>query len=411
MTSGLIAIASTGAVVMAGAPLDSLPLAAWFILTCLIGVGWLRRHLDIRRARREPGLSPDDAARLPDRAPSLSVLVAAKDEGENIGRCLDTLLGQQYPELQVIAVNDRSADDTGAIIDRRAAADPRLTALHVQSLPEGWFGKNHAMHTGVSHARGEWLAFTDADCTFDSPLLLAAAVAHADRHGIDFLSVLPRLEARGFWERVVQPVAGGVLLIWFPPRRVNDPRSACAYANGAFMLLRRSAYERLGGHVPVRATLNEDMHLARRAKQLGLRLKVVRGGDLYRVRMYEGFPQIWRGWTRIFYGCFGTLPRLVGSVLLLSLFSLSPYLTIALAPLCGSAWPWLAGAGVFTVAAQQSVLVAFYRLTGNSPWLAATYPLGAAVCLGMTLNAIRRLGGTTTTWRGTTYHGGAQTAP
>jgi chlorobactene glucosyltransferase len=411
VTSGLIAIASAGAVVLAGTPFDSLPLAAWFILTCLIGVGWLRRHLDIRRARREPGLSPDDAARLPNRAPSLSVLVAAKDEGENIGRCLDTLLAQQYPDLQVIAVNDRSADDTGAIIDRRAAADPRLTALHVRSLPEGWFGKNHAMHTGASQARGDWLAFTDADCTFDSPLLLAAAVAHADRHGLDFLSVLPRLEARGFWERVVQPVAGGVLLIWFPPRRVNDPRSTCAYANGAFMLLRRSAYERLGGHVPVRATLNEDMHLARRAKQLGLRLKVVRGGDLYRVRMYEGFPQIWRGWTRIFYGCFGTLPRLAGSVLLLSLFSLSPYLTIALAPLSGPAWPWLAGAGVFTVAAQQSVLVAFYRLTGNSPWLAATYPLGAAVCLGMTLNAIRRLGGTTTTWRGTTYRGGAQTAP
>lgn len=379
----------------------------WIALTWLIGVGWLRRHLDIYLARREPALA---AQKPPDRVrPRLTVLVAAKDEGENIRRCLDTLLAQDYPDLQVVAINDRSQDDTGRIIDEIARREPRLTAVHVRELPDGWFGKNHAMHLGVAYARGEWLSFTDADCTFESPHLLAAAVDHAQQQGLDFLSVLPRLQAHGFWEKVIQPVAGGVLMVWYPPRRVNNPRSACAYANGAFMLLPRRAYERLGGHVPVRATLNEDMHLARRAKRFGLRLAVVRGAEHYSVRMYEGLPQIWRGWTRIFYGCFGTFPKLLASALLLSIFSLMPYVTIALAPLAGSKWLYPAAAGAFATVAQQTVLWVFYRLTGVGPWLALTYPLGAAVCLGMTLNAMRRLGGNATThWRGTTYRGGAR---
>jgi hypothetical protein len=175
------------------------------------------------------------------------------------------------------------------------------------------------------------------------------------------------------------------------------------------MLMPRSTYEAIGGHEPVKATLNEDMHMARRVKAAGLRLRVIRGGDLYRVRMYVGLRQIWRGWSRIFYGCFGTFPRLLASFLMLSVFSLSPYVTLFASPFVAGAWPWLTTAAGFAIVAQQSILWRFYGITGNGPRWALTYPLGAVLCLGMTLNGMRRVGGVRTTWRGTTYRGGART--
>lgn len=178
--------------------------------------------------------------------------------------------------------------------------------------------------------------------------------------------MLPKLEAYTFWEKVVQPVAGAIMVFWFPPQRVNDPGSACAYANGAFMLMSRRAYEATGGHEFAKATLNEDMHLARQAKRLGLRLRVLRGGGMYRVRMYTGLGQIWRGWSRIFYGCFGTFPRLLVSVIMLSIFSMSPYLSLLASPLVGTAGWWIAAAAGFAIVGQQSILMRFYKVSGSA---------------------------------------------
>ncbi|MGD8452401.1 MAG: glycosyltransferase family 2 protein [Phycisphaerae bacterium] len=382
-------------------------LAVWFWATLLIGLVWFRRHIDINRGRNEPILSDADATDAPGNLPRLTVLVAAKDEEANIARCLEGLIRQEYPNLQIIAIDDRSTDRTPAILDELAARHPHLTALHVDHLPPGWFGKNNAMRVGLEQATGELFCFTDADCQFDSPRLLHAAVSYARRHDVDLLSVLPHLETGTFWERVVQPVAGAVMVFWFPPQRVNSPRCSTAYANGAFMLMSRQTYEAIGGHEFARATLNEDMHMARQVKRVGRRLCVLRGGDMYRVRMYVGLRQIWRGWSRIFYGCFGTVPRLIGSAAMLSIFSLSPYITLLLSPLAGGAALAIAAAAAIAILAQQSILFRFYGLSGIAPAWALTYPLGAAFCLGMTLNAMTRLGGKQTTWRGTSYTGGA----
>ncbi len=387
---------------------DSPWLAVWFWALVGIGLVWLRRHFALNRAGDDPVLSEQDAVPPPDGWPSLTILVAGKDEEPNIARCLAGLLAQEYPKLQVIAVNDRSSDRTGHIMDELAARDSRLHVEHIRTLPDGWFGKNNALRVGLQHAQGELLAFTDADCTYDSTKLLQAAVAFARANDVEFLSVLPQLEASTLWERIIQPVAGAIMVFWFPPERVNNPRRATAYANGAFMLMTRRAYEAIGGHEYARATLNEDMHMARQAKRVGVRLRVIRGGGLYRVRMYTGFLQIWRGWSRIFYGCFGTFPRLAVSTLMLSVFSLSPYLSLLLAPLAGASAVAIGLAALFAIAGQQSVLMRFYALSGMPPGWALTYPVGSAICCGMTVNAMRRLGRQTTTWRGTTYHGGAQ---
>ncbi|MBL8879235.1 MAG: glycosyltransferase [Phycisphaerales bacterium] len=391
---------------------NALPMggAVWFWVLLLIAFVWLRRHADLNRGQRDHALTADDARRAPGFRPKVTMIVAGKEEEANIAQCVQGMLGQDYPGLQVIAVNDRSVDRTGAILDEMAARSPRLEAVHIRHLPEGWFGKNNAMRAGLERATGEWFCFTDADCKFDSRSLVSAAVGYAGENNIDFLSVLPKLEAETFWERVVQPVAGGILIFWNPPQKVNSPNCKQAYANGAFMLMSRRAYDALGGHDAVKATLNEDMHMARRAKQLGIRLHVMRNADMYRCRMYTGFRQIWRGWSRIFYGSFGTLPRLIISFLFLAIFSVSPYVALLTAGFVGSWGDWLAIAGAAAVASQQSILWRYYDFSGIPGRWALTYPLGAVLCLGMICNAMLRVGGATrTVWRGTTYVGGSQT--
>jgi chlorobactene glucosyltransferase len=377
--------------------------AVWFWMLCLIALVWLRRHLQLNRAHLEPILSPRDADGPADALPTLTVLVAAKDEEANIGRCIESLLAQDYPRLQIVAANDRSGDRTGEILDGLAQRDPRLKVVHVRELPAGWAGKNNAMNQAVAHATGDVLLLTDADCTFHDRRTLHAAVRFAQRENVELLSVLPLLEAGTFWERVVQPPAGAVMVYWFPPQAVNNPASPTAYANGAFMLMTHDVYRRLGGHAEARQALNEDMHFACVAKRRGVRLRVIRGGGLYSVRMYVGLRQIWNGWTRIFYCCFGTLPRLIVSVLFLAIFSILPTLSLLLSPLAGSAAGGIALAAGAAVLAQQTVLWRFYRVSQTPSVWALTYPLGAAVCLAVTLNAMRRYAGATTNWRGTSY--------
>src|SRR5262249_52385417 len=154
---------------------------------------------------------------------------------DNIERCVRSILSQSYPGLTIIAVNDRSSDKTGEILDRLTEANPRLRVVHVKRLRDGWFGKNNAMREGVERAASPWLCFTDADCTFRSPHTLATAMRYAQAHQSDFLSVLPVLDTQSLAEQIMQPACAGILLIWFNPLKVNNPRRPNAYANGAMM--------------------------------------------------------------------------------------------------------------------------------------------------------------------------------
>ena len=179
-----------------------------------------------------------------------------------------------------------------------------MRLINIEHLPAGWKGKSHAMQTGIAGARGEWLCMIDADCRQISRRTLSVAMQHAMDTRADFLSVLPRHELIGFWEHVGQLVGTGVLMVWFRPDRVNDPQKPQAYANGAFMLMSRRAYETIGTHEAVRDYLDEDMQMAARAKRAGLRLRVVRSRGLELVRMYTSLREILRGWSRIFLGAF-----------------------------------------------------------------------------------------------------------
>ena len=222
----------------------------WAALLVLIACVWASRHLTISRARRDfPPLTesyPGGNAELP----FLSVLIAAKDEEANIETAVRTMLDQDYPRFELIVINDRSSDRTAEILESIKAerTDGRLKVIHIKELREGWFGKNNAMQTGMQEAKGQWLCFGDADCRQTSFKTLSAAVRFAMANKVDLLSVLPELETHSIWERIIQPVCGAVMVFWFQPSRVNDPKRPEAYANGAFMLMTRACYDAIGGH-------------------------------------------------------------------------------------------------------------------------------------------------------------------
>ncbi len=387
----------------------------WIVFLGLIGLIWFSRHFEINRARRtERVLSSRSHDGPPRSAPRVSVLVAAKDEEANIADCVRSLLDQDYPDYEVIIINDRSTDRTAAILEdirSHTASNGRLKVLTICELREGWFGKNNAMREGVAAATGEWFCFADADCRQTSRRTLSVAVREALDRNLDFLSVLPVLETCSFWEKLLQPVCAAIMVFWFRPAKVNNPKSRAAYANGAFMLMKRSCYERIGGHDRVKAEVNEDMHMARIAKSLGLRLNVIQNDDLYVTHMYSTFAQTWRGWSRIFYGCFGTFPRLSLSMALLAVMSLLPWLSLlaaAVGAAVSHARPWwsVAGVSAAVILVQQTVMVRFYRLVRSHPAWSFGYVLGVVLCLGMLANAMLKLGGATrTVWRGTTYRG------
>jgi len=387
--------------------------AVWSLLLGLVCVVWLLRHVQIaRHQKEEPPLHGDLYDGPPADPPRLSVLVAAKDEEENIESCVRSMLSQDYPNFQLIAINDRSTDRTGQILDRVAAEEKRLIPVHVKELREGWFGKNNAMREGYARADGEWLCFIDADCRQTSTRTLTVAVRYAMENDVDFLSVLPRLETQSVWEQIIQPACGGLMVCWFNPSKVNDPAHPTAYANGAFMLMKRATYEAIGGHEPFKTEVNEDMHMARATKQAGHRLKVVQNLDLYVTRMYTNFKAIWRGWSRIFYGCFETFRRLRITLFVMLFSGLLPWYSAAAGWVvvgyrgwdAAGPWRWIALLATAAVLCQQSVLVRFYRLSQTNPLLAPTYPIAGTLVCGMLVNAMTKLGGrTTTTWRGTTY--------
>jgi chlorobactene glucosyltransferase len=388
----------------------------WSILLVAIAFIWATRHVVITRAQRDHHqLSSQSHPGTVTEAPKVSVLIAAKDEEDNIERAVRTFLAQDYPNFELIVINDRSEDRTPQILDALKTDHPNgeLKVVHVKELTDGWFGKNNAMREGMKHARGQWLCFGDADCKQTSERTLTIAMKHVLEHEIDFLSILPKFENRTLWEKIIQPVCGSVMMIRFNPTNVNDPDHSAAYANGAFMLMSRKCYETIGGHEEVRTEVNEDMHMARLTKERGQRLNVVDNTDLYSVRMYSSLAEIWRGWSRIFYGCFGTFRRLRFALIMLSGTNLIPYLSALIAALvlgiqgweaAGSGWQVVGITAFVAVALQLSVIARFYRIIGNSPWLAPTFVLGAVLCSGMLISAMLRLNGRgTTTWRGTTY--------
>ncbi|UCE58374.1 MAG: glycosyltransferase [Phycisphaerales bacterium] len=388
----------------------------WTGLAGVTALVWLARAVAMQLALRDRKvLSSRSYDGPPDQPQRISVIIAAKDEEENIEACVTSLLEQDYPDFELIVIDDRSSDGTPEILRRLLGeSGSRLRVVTVRELRDDWFGKNNAMREGVEVSTGEWLCFTDADCRQTSDTTLTMAMREALAHNVDFLTLTPRLEMRSTWEKLLQPVCALALIAWFRPGRVNDPRRKSAYANGAFMLMHRDCYEAIGGHERVRNAANEDIQMARITKQMGLKLRVVENEDLYLTRMYRTAADAWRGWSRIFCCSLGTVPRLATAGLLMAVFTLLPWISLMIVatgwvlsdPQTASEWVPAVLAWAVVILLQETVVWRFYGVLKVNRLWSLTYFIGGVVTLGVLINALLKAAGLgATQWRGTVYRG------
>src|SRR6266852_4941746 len=259
--------------------------------------------------------------------PRISILFAARDEEEKLPAALATLMEIDYPDLEVIAVDDRSQDATGRILDEFAAAHPRLRVVHITQLPSGWLGKPHALQKAYEASTGDWLLFTDADVRF-KPDVLRRAIALAKARNLEHLTLMGDVEMVGFWETVLITFFGMAFNIATDPYRVANPNSRAYIGIGAFQLLKRSAYEASGTHRRLAMEVVDDMKLGKMVKQAGYRSGAGIAQDSVVLRWHAGLGNLIRGVTKNFFAGVGYNP-------LFAIISVAGLLMMNVAPLLG----------------------------------------------------------------------------
>jgi chlorobactene glucosyltransferase len=383
----------------------SLFLSTVFFIAGIAIVYWLHNqyHLDIVV---EPAPPPEDA-------PLISFCVPARNEDRNIRACVESLLAQDYPNFEVIVLDDRSTDATAEIL--RQLTSESGSSLHVISgsdLPSGWAGKPHALYQASAKAGGEWLCFVDAD-TFLSPTTLSSCYAKAIETEADMFTIMTFQIMGSFWEKTVMPLVMTALSVGFSPRKVNDPQRKEAIANGQFILIKRAVYDAIGGHESVKDSIVEDKAISEQIKWSGYRLIVAAGYSLARTRMYTSLSEMWEGWTKNIYLGLRDQSGLLWLGVFGALVTLTAALFLPIWPLLGIAWYFEKGGWIAAAVIVESLLLWAYVIVVRagvahqmqiSPWYALTTPLGAAVFAAMMItSAFRVLTGKGVTWKGRSY--------
>jgi chlorobactene glucosyltransferase len=357
-----------------------------------------------RLASNRPNLSDVPPAA----GPLLSVVVPARNESATIETVVRSVLASTYAPLELLVVDDRSTDDTAAIVQRIAREDHRLRLVRGEQLPEGWYGKPWACLQGYRAARGALLLFTDAD-TRHQPELLARAVGALRAERADLVTVAPRQRCESFWERVVMPQIWLLLGVRYHPARVNRARrERDVIANGQFILMPRESYEAVGAHGVVRQEVAEDLALAQAFYRAGRRIHFTFGERLMETRMYRSLPQLIAGWSKnVYLGGRRSFPaepvlRALVPVMLLAafLFWLVPPAVLALTGATTGLGP--AAAAATGLSALFWVLISYGMKI--PPWYGLLYPVGALMALYIGARSTWR-GARRVEWRGRVYAG------
>jgi cellulose synthase/poly-beta-1,6-N-acetylglucosamine synthase-like glycosyltransferase len=351
--------------------------------------------------RKIPVLEDVLGTDLVDRNPALSVILAARDEERSVGESLPSMLAQVYSGMiEVLAVNDRSTDRTGEILEELATKHPdRLRVLDVESLPDGWLGKTHALYAGATQARGEWLLFTDADVIF-TPSCTDKAVRYATTNGLDHLTLPPEIVCRSVLLRSFVAAFTLVFEMTQRPWRVGDPQAQEHVGVGAFNLIRKDAYEWSGTHRAIRMRPDDDMKLAKLLKRHGFRQGVAYGVGLISVEWHQTLPDAVRGLSKsMFSGLDYRIGATVAGVLMLLLTNVLPVFGLFSRKTTGTLCR-LNILSTFLVYAYRA------RLFGDDTpwWYAVLHPLGICVFIyAMLRSASTTLAGGGIEWRGTRY--------
>jgi chlorobactene glucosyltransferase len=337
--------------------------------------------------------------------PAVSVLVPARNEEQTITKCVSSLLCQDYPDFEIIVLDDNSTDATREMLQHLPHPPETLRIMQGLELPAGWVGKCYACHQLAQHARGSWLLFTDAD-TVHSGHAIRDAVELAIARKADLLTLIPRQEMVTFAERLILPLlhfTSFTLLPFFAVEHVRNSKFAIGI--GQFMLFRSSAYEAIGGHESVKNNIVEDVWLARKIKEHGLRLRAADGGSIVSCRMYTRWSEVWEGFSKnIFAGFNFSLPAMALAMGMYALLFAAPFVVLA----GGLAVHALTRTEVSLLAAQiclnylvRSVLSVKFKLGVLSTIL---HPFGILAVVAIAVNSWRWITlGRGARWKGRIY--------
>ncbi len=332
--------------------------------------------------------------------PRVSVIVPCRNEARGVERAVSSLLAQDYPNLEIVAIDDRSEDQTGALLDALAAKNPRLRVLHIQVLPSGWLGKNHAMHRGAQEASGAWLLFTDGDVVFEKDAL-KRSVAFAETHGLGHFVALPQFVAEGFLERAFVSTFAIALALKLDPAALSVPKTWGYVGVGAFGLVRRDSYESIGGHERLAFEVADDLKLGLLLRRGGVAQGCLGSDGMVSVRWQNGLIASLRGLEKnAFAGC--EWNTIVAALAVFGVWTaaLLPYL-----PLLVTVPSWTVGPAFFAAVLPVLLVSASSRRASGGTGLEGLVAPLAAVTLGgviawSTLLALVRRG---IVWRGTFY--------
>jgi chlorobactene glucosyltransferase len=367
----------------------------------------------ILRAVKQRGLLPRLEGAPPppvEQAPRIAVIVPARDEEANIGPCLESLLAQDYPtgRLSVLVVDDHSSDSTAPVVRHLAVLHSGVALIQTPALPPRWVGKSHACWIGAQTAarEAEWLCFVDADVKV-APGALSSAVRAASAERLDLLSLAPRQELHSFAERLMLP-CGLILLSFLHDMQQAQARSGHdVAATGQFMLVRRAAYEAVGGHAAVYSAICEDLELARRIKQSGRSVLLMGGERLLSARMYTGWRTLWPGFAKNLVDTLGgpaaTLAgALVAVVLAWAAFAIPLIDLLAwLRGVHGAAIALIAALAASGAVVGLHVAATFYFRIPF--WYGLLFPLGYTAGALIALDSVRRRLRGRVSWKGRIY--------
>jgi chlorobactene glucosyltransferase len=336
--------------------------------------------------------------------PLVSIILPVRNQVRTVEECLRSLVGAKYPSKEILVVDGHSTDGTREILQNFSG---EITVVEEDPLPLGWVGKGWACHLGYKRAAGDLLLFTDGDSIHGTDSL-TRAVDYLQATKADLLTLAPGTILRTFWEKVLQPPIFLLIMILVGGKLVNDDNRKNALGNGQYMLFRREAYEKVGGHEAVRDKIVEDYNLARLIKQLGLRLRFVTAQDTLGVRMYSSLAEIWRGWRKNFYTVSEKrmLLKAITRIVLMFTFLVLPFVILGYGIVQGVTNPVNAYlfSGAFMAAFLWLGIIILDRSIEVSPGYALLFPLAILVYIGIGIDStVRGSLGLGFTWKGRVY--------
>lgn len=336
--------------------------------------------------------------------PSVSIILPVRNQAQTVSDCVNSLAGLEYPDKEIIVVDGGSTDGTRELVQKFAN---EITVVDEEPLPVGWVGKNWACHLGYKKSRGDLLLFTDGDSvhTNDS---LTRSVNYLQAENADLVTLAPGTILRSFWERLLQPPIFLLIMVLVGGKLVNDDHRQNAIGNGQYMLFRREAYDKIGGHYAVRNKIIEDYSLGRLLKKAGMRLRFVTAPDALGVRMYSSLGEIWRGWRKNFYTVSEKhmLPRAITRIFLMFTFLVLPFIILGYGIVLATATllnPYLI-TGLFMSGLLWLGIVILDNSIGVSSLYAFLFPLAILVYIMIGIDStVRGSLGYGFSWKGRVY--------